>query len=197
MPIPQEADPLALFASWYDEASRCTSIEDHTTAALATADADGTPDLRMVLLKGFDAAGFVFYTNLHSPKAQQLSANPSAALCFHWAPLEKQIRIRGPVAAVSETEADAYFASRPLQSQIGAWASKQSQPLEGILELERRVAYFTAKFSLGRVPRPSFWSGFRLTPRTIEFWLKKPYRLHERLRYTTTPDGWKREHLFP
>jgi pyridoxamine 5'-phosphate oxidase len=197
MAIPNQPDPLVLFSAWFDDAAQCKLIDDHTAVALATADASGAPDVRMVLLKGFDARGFTFYTNLTSPKAQQLTANPRAALCFHWAPLERQVRIRGPVEPSTAEEADAYFASRERQSQIGAWASKQSQPLESRFHLEKRVARFLARFAVGSVPRPEFWGGFRLIPETIEFWLKQPYRLHDRVRYTRTPQGWTRARLFP
>lgn len=194
--IPKE-NPYDLFAEWHAEAEACAAIDDHTAMTLATAGADGAPDARQVLLKGFDDRGFVFFTNLTSPKAGQLRENPRAALCFYWMPLEKQVRARGAVEPVTDAEADAYFASRPRQSQIGAWASKQSQPLEGRMILERRILKYGAKHALGRVPRPPFWSGFRLLPKAIEFWLKMPYRLHDRVIYTSTPDGWEHHRLFP
>ncbi|HOJ68195.1 MAG TPA: pyridoxamine 5'-phosphate oxidase [Candidatus Hydrogenedentes bacterium] len=195
--IPNEPDPFSLFAAWYAEAAACKAIDDHTAVALGTCGADGQPDVRMVLLKGYDERGFVFYTNLGSPKARQLNENPRASLCFYWMPLEKQVRVRGSVESVTDEEADAYFASRPRQSQIGAWASKQSQPLEGRYELEKRIIKYGARFALGSVPRPPFWSGFRLRPNTIEFWLKMPYRLHDRLLYTRTASGWEAKRLFP
>lgn len=194
--IPKE-NPYDLFTEWHAEAEACAAIDDHTAMTLATAGADGAPDARQVLLKGFDNHGFVFYTNLTSPKAGQLRENPRAALCFYWMPLEKQVRARGAIEPVTDAEADAYFASRPRQSQIGAWASKQSQPLDGRMILERRILKFGAKHALGKVPRPPFWSGFRLIPDTIEFWLKMPYRLHDRVLYTRTPDGWGHQRLFP
>ncbi len=197
MSIPPESSPFDLFAKWYAEAEACEGIDDHTAMTLATAAASGAPDARQVLLKGFDERGFVFYTNLDSPKTAQLKENPRAALCFYWMPLEKQVRIRGAVEPVTDAEADAYFASRPRQSQIGAWASKQSQPLEGRMILERRIIQYAAKHALGAVPRPPFWSGFRVLPEVIEFWLKMPYRLHDRLVYTRAADGWEHRRLYP
>ncbi len=197
MSITPETSPFDLFTKWYAEAEACEGIDDHTAMTLATADASGAPDARQVLLKDHDEGGFVFYTNLTSPKAGQLAENPRAALCFYWMPLEKQVRIRGAIVPATEAEADAYFASRPRQSQIGAWASKQSQPLEGRMILERRIIQFAAKYALGAVPRPPFWAGFRLIPDTIEFWLKMPYRLHDRVVYTRGADGWEHRRLYP
>ncbi len=197
MAITPETSPFDLFAKWYAEAEACEGIDDHTAMTLATADAGGAPYARQVLLKGFDERGFTFYTNLTSPKAGQLQENPRAALCFYWMPLEKQVRIRGAVEPVTDAEADAYFASRPRQSQVGAWASKQSQPLEGRLVLERRIIQYGAKYALVAVPRPPFWSGFRVIPDTIEFWLKMPYRLHDRLVYARAADGWEHHRLYP
>ncbi len=197
MAIIPEASPFDLFAKWYAEAEACEGIDDHTAMTLATVDAAGAPDARQVLLKDFDGRGFAFYTNLTSPKALQLAENPRAALCFYWMPFERQVRIRGAVEPVTEAEADAYFASRPRQSQIGAWASKQSQPLEGRMILERRIIRYGAKFALGAVPRPDFWSGFRVIPEVIEFWLKMPYRLHDRLVYTCAAEGWEHRRLYP
>ena len=165
--------------------------------ALATADATGFPSVRMVLLKGADKRGFVFYTNLGSPKASDLAENPRAELCFFfWAP-ERQVRIRGSVMPVSEEEADAYFASRPRISQLGAWASHQSKPLGGYAELERAVAAFTIRFGISEVPRPHFWSGFRLVPSQMEFWEQKPFRLHNRVRFSLGQNGWEEQAIYP
>lgn len=201
MAIPRNPDPLDTFAAWYEEAQSRqdeTCFHEPTAVTLCTASPDGAPDGRIVLLKGFDARGFVFYTNLESPKARQLEANPRAALVFYWMPTDKQVRVSGPVERVTDAEADAYHASRPKQSQVGAWASKQSQPLEGRFELEKRVALFAAKYAVTKVPRPLFWSGFRLKPERIEFWLKQPYRLHERLEYTRNEaGGWDMRYLYP
>ena len=164
--------------------------------ALATVDESGHPDVRTVLLKDCEN-GFVFYTNLESVKASQLLASHEAALCFFWPELKKQVRVRGYVEIVSDEVADAYFASRPRTSQLGAWASKQSHTLEGRFELEKRVAIYAAKFGTGPIPRPPFWSGFRLYPRSIEFWLQEPFRLHRRLLYSRNATGWDRRFLFP
>ena len=171
-------EPFKIFDQWYQEALK--KCPEPTAMALATVGEDGIPSNRMVLLKDFDESGFVFYTNLTSTKGKELAQSPGAALCFHWLEMEKQVRIRGPVVQVSDEEADEYFASRPKQSQIGAWASKQSQEMEGKLDLEKRVAKYALKFNIGKIPRPKFWSGFRVIPTTIEFWQKKPFRLHQR-----------------
>lgn len=197
MPIEVVDNPFELFEKWYQEAAACTAIDDHTAMTLATTDELGRPDARQVLLKGHDERGFVFYTNLTSPKARHLQQTPYAALCFYWMPLEKQVRIRGPVELVSDREADEYFATRPRQSRLGAWASKQSQPIESPRALERRIAKYVARFLFGPIPRPSFWSGFRVVPDVIEFWLKQPYRLHDRVCYTKTDTNWIRQRLYP
>lgn len=190
------ADPLDQFRDWFAAAEK-TEPSDANAMALATVGASGRPAVRMVLLKGFDAEGFVFYTNLGSRKAEELRACPHAALCLHWKSQKRQVRIEGAVDPVSEAEADAYFAQRPRISQIGAWASKQSQPLIGRFELEKRVARFTAKFGLSAVPRPPFWSGFRVVPERIEFWQEEKFRLHMRFCYRREQGAWSREELYP
>ena len=189
-------DPIGRFVALLDRA-REAGLPEPTAMALATADAQGRPSVRMVLLKGVDRDGFVFYTNLESRKAAELAANPRAALCFHWAPLEAQVRIEGRVTRTTDSEADAYFASRPHGSQIGAWASKQSRPLPERQELEERIIEFEAKFAGRAVPRPSFWSGFRVVPERIEFWSGQPSRLHEREVYLADGEGWTVERLYP
>ena len=191
-----KGDPLELFSAWLEEA-RESEPNDPNAMVLATVGADGMPSARMVLLKDFDAAGFAFYTNLESRKGEQLQACPRAALLFHWKSLRRQVRIEGAVSAVSDAEADDYFASRPRQSQIGAWASDQSRPLEGRFKLEKRVAKFAAKFAVGAVPRPPHWSGFRIAPARIEFWQDGMFRLHDRLVYHRSTGGWTTERLFP
>jgi len=189
-------NPYALFADWL-AAAEAKEPDVPDAAALATADADGAPSVRMVLLKGFDERGVVFYTNLESRKARQIRENPRGAMVFHWKSLARQVRIEGSIEPVSDAEADAYFASRDRGSQIGAWASKQSQPLEGRFALEARVAKFAAKFNIGRVPRPEFWSGYRILAERIEFWDEGTFRLHERLEYLRDDAGWTSRQLFP
>ena len=192
----QSADPLDKFRAWFAEAED-REPGDANAMTVATAGPDGRPSARMVLLKGFDARGFVFYTNLGSRKGDELAANPYASLLFHWKSLERQVRIEGPAEPVTDAEADDYFATRNRLSQIGAWASKQSQPLQGRFALERRVARFAAKFHVGQIPRPDFWSGFRVIPERIEFWQAEEYRLHNRLVYHRNGDGWRTESLYP
>lgn len=194
--IPEKSDPLELFAAWYAEADK-SEPNDPSALSLATVGPDGTPAVRMVLLKGFDASGFVFYTNHESRKGEHLLAHPKAAMLFHWKSLRRQVRLEGPVTPTTAAEADAYFASRDRGSQIGAWASEQSRPLESRFALEKRVAEFTARHVIGKVPRPPHWSGFRVVPRSIEIWKNRPYRLHERDVYERDGDGWRRSHLYP
>jgi pyridoxamine 5'-phosphate oxidase len=190
------AEPFALFHEWFAEA-KDREINDPNAMALATVDAEGLPNVRMVLLKGSDAAGFVFYTNEESAKGRELAAMRKAALLFHWKSLRRQIRIRGSVAEVSDAEADAYFASRPRDSRIGAWASQQSRPLESRFALEKAVAFYGAKYAIGDIPRPPYWKGFRVTPQMFEFWADRPFRLHERAAFTREADGWRKERLYP
>ena len=191
-------DPFSLFDVWMEEAKKSEPNEANAMA-LATADAEGRPNLRMVLLKGADKDGFVFYTNLESAKGRELAATAHAALCFHWKTQRRQVRVRGSVSAVSEAEADAYFASRPKDSQIGAWASAQSRRMEGRWVFEKEIAKLAAKYALQKVPRPPFWSGFRVMPLEIEFWRDRPFRLHDRLVYRrdSATASWRTERLYP
>lgn len=191
-------DPFILFAEWLREAAE-VEINDPTAMSLATVDADGLPDVRMVLLKGFDEAGFVFYTNLESQKGAELASNPAAAFCMHWKSLRRQIRVRGPVVPVSEEEADDYYASRPRQSRIGAWASKQSRALESRFALEKAVAKYAAKYPIGDIPRPDHWSGFRIVPVYIEFWKDGAFRLHDRVAFRRQSDDadWNKTRMYP
>lgn len=196
-------DPFALFEVWLHDATKC-EINDPNAMAVASVDADGLPNVRMVLLKGLDGPevknrGFVFYTNFEGTKGRELLAHPKAALVFHWKSLERQVRVRGPVTVVYGAEADAYYASRPRLSRIGAWASDQSRPLEGRFALEARVAKMTAKYAVGEIPRPPHWSGFRVTPVEIEFWHSRPFRLHDRVvfRRKDAAAPWSTTRLFP
>jgi pyridoxamine 5'-phosphate oxidase len=194
-----EADePLGLFAAWFAEARRAETVNPDAMA-IATVDADGLPNVRMVLLKGFDERGFVFYTNLDSLKAHELEGAPKAALAFYWKSLQRQVRMRGTVEPVSKEEADIYFASRSRMAQIGAWASKQSSALESRMAFEKAIARFTAKFAIGPVPRPSYWSGYRVVAQEIEFWQERPFRLHDRIafRRATLTAPWSKTRLYP
>jgi len=191
-----DRDPIALFADWLDAALK-TEPNDANAMTLATVDDEGLPDARMVLLKGVDEDGFTFFTNFESAKGRQLLAHPKAALVFHWKTLRRQVRVRGEAAPVTEAEADAYHKSRARSSQIGAWASEQSRELPDRLALERRIAEAGLKFGLGPAPRPPHWSGFRLTPQSIEFWRDRPFRLHERLAFERVDGGWTAKRLYP
>jgi pyridoxamine 5'-phosphate oxidase len=194
-----EADePLRLFAAWFAEASR-SEPADANAMTLATVDADGLPNARMVLLKGFDEQGLVFYTNTESQKGRELNTAPKAALVFHWKSLSRQVRLRGLVSPVADAEADAYFATRARLAQIGAWASKQSAPLESRMAFEKAVALQMARYAVGTVPRPPNWSGYRLVPLVIEFWQDRPYRLHDRIEFRRGgPDApWSKTRLYP
>jgi len=194
-----EADePIRLFAAWFAEAKRAEPVNPDAMT-LATVDAAGLPNARMVLLKGFDERGFVFYTNVNSIKGHEIDAAPKAALTFYWKSLQRQVRARGTVEPVSKEEADAYFASRSRMAQSGAWASKQSAALESRMAFEKAIARFTAKFAIGAVPRPPNWSGYRVMPHDIEFWQERPFRLHDRISFTraslTAP--WTKTRLYP
>ncbi len=194
----QADEPLRLFKAWFEEAVR-SEPADPNAMALATVGADGMPNVRMVLLKDFDERGFVFYTNVDSQKGQELVGNAKAGLVFHWKSLKRQVRIRGAVTTVTAAEADAYFASRPRLAQIGAWASKQSSPLESRLAFEKAVALYTAKYAIGTVPRPPNWSGYRIVPVSMEFWHDRPYRLHDRVEFRRDASSapWNKTRLYP
>ena len=191
-------EPLRLFAAWLTDAT-ASEPRDPTAMTLATVDADGLPDARMVLLKGADERGFVFYTNIDSQKGRELDVHPLACLVFHWKSLNRQVRVRGTVERVTDAEADAYFATRPKQAQIGAWASKQSQPLESRLAFEKAVAVYATKFAIGAVPRPPNWSGYRVMPLKMEFWHDRPFRLHDRVEFVRAEFGapWSKTRLYP
>jgi pyridoxamine 5'-phosphate oxidase len=193
-----ENEPFALFGAWLSEA-KASEINDPNAVSLATVDEDGLPNVRMVLLKDFDADGFVFYTNFESQKGREILATRKAAMCFHWKSLRRQVRLRGPVDIVSDEEADAYYKTRPRGSRIGAWASKQSRPLESRFALEKAVAEFTARHPIGDIPRPDHWSGFRIRPLSIEFWKDGAFRLHDRMEFRR-PDAtgdWSKVRMYP
>tara|TARA_B100002003_G_scaffold118709_1_gene109447 strand:- start:2204 stop:2821 length:618 start_codon:yes stop_codon:yes gene_type:complete len=189
-------EPVALFNKWLKLAEEKERVNPNAVA-VATANADGKPSVRMLLLKGVDERGFVFYTNSESHKGEELAINPRASLCFYWKSMGREVRVDGPVEKISNEEADAYFESRTRGSQIGAWASKQSRPLESRFELEKRIAKYTAKFHIGKVPRPEFWEGYRVKHERVEFWAEKNFRLHNRFVYTRTDQGWQTERLYP
>ena len=191
-------DPFSLFEDWYADAQAHEPNDPHAMA-VATVDAAGLPDVRMVLLNARDHRGFVFFTNFDSRKGEELEANPRAALVFHWKSLRRQVRVRGDIEIVTDAEADEYYASRPRGSRIGAWASKQSRPLESRFALEKAVAEYTARYAIGDIPRPPHWSGFRLKPVSIEFWHDRPFRLHDRVEFRRTEDGkgWTKVRMYP
>ncbi len=189
-------DPIAIFEAWMAEAA-ASEPNDPNAVCLATAAPDGLPSARMVLLKGIDSRGFVFYTNLESRKGGELAANPQAALCFHWKTLARSVRVEGAVEQVSDADADAYYASRARTSRLGAWASKQSRPLESRFALEKAVAEYGLRYAVGEIPRPPHWSGFRVLPRRIELWRDMPFRLHERRVFHRDGSGWRLEMLYP
>lgn len=192
----ERTEPIGLFIDWLAEA-RGSEPNDANAMALATVDADGVPDCRMVLLKDVDARGFTFYSNRESAKGEEMARNPAAALLFHWKSLRRQVRIRGRIEPVSAAEADAYFASRARESRIGAWASDQSRPLADRAGLEAAVNRETARFEGQDVPRPERWTGWRVIPDSVEFWRDRPFRLHDRLRFDRAGDGWSRTRLWP
>ena len=191
-------EPFRLFGEWLAEATKSEPVNPNAMA-LSTVDSDGLPDVRMVLLKGFDEAGFVFYSNRDSAKGRELAGNPKAALAFYWKSLERQVRVRGTVTQVSNAESDAYFATRPRGAQLGAWASQQSEPLESRFAFEKAIALSTAKYPIGTVPRPPHWIGYRIAPLSIEFWRERPFRLHDRIAFTrgSLALGWTKTRLYP
>jgi pyridoxamine 5'-phosphate oxidase len=194
----EQNEPFQLFADWLKEAE-ASEINDPNAVALATVDEDGLPNVRMVLLKGFDQDGFVFYTNFESQKGREVLGQKKAAMCFHWKTLRRQVRLRGPVEVVSDEEADAYYKTRARGSRIGAWASKQSRPLESRFALEKAVAEYTARYAIGEIPRPAHWSGFRIRPTSIEFWKDQKFRLHDRVEFRRpSPEGeWDKVRMYP
>lgn len=194
----EESEPFALFAKWLKDAE-ASEINDPNAVALATVDADGLPNVRMVLLKDFDQRGFTFYTNFESQKGQEILGQKKAAMCFHWKSLRRQVRLRGAVEVVSDEEADAYYATRARGSRIGAWASQQSRPLEGRFALEKAVAEYTARYAVGEIPRPPHWSGFRIKPVSIEFWHDRKFRLHDRVEFRRehTDGPWNKVRMYP
>ena len=198
MGFAERNDPFGLFADWMKDAE-AAEPNDPNAMALATVDEEGLPNVRMVLLKGFDDRGFVFYTNFESQKGQEILGTMKAALVFHWKSLRRQVRVRGLVEEVTKQEADEYFASRPRDSRIGAWASQQSRPLENRFALETAVAMTAAKYAIGEVPRPPHWSGFRIRPVSMEFWHDRPFRLHDRVVFRRGADGgaWTKARLYP
>ncbi len=194
----ESGEPFKLFAEWLKEAE-LSEPNDPNAVALATVDEDGLPNVRMVLLKGFDNDGFVFYTNFESQKGREILGQKKAAMCFHWKSLRRQVRLRGPVEIVTDAEADAYFKTRARGSRIGAWASRQSRPLESRFALEKAVAEYTARYAIGEIPRPAHWSGFRIRPTSIEFWKDQKFRLHDRVEFRRpSPEGeWDKVRMYP
>ncbi|MEQ1494058.1 MAG: pyridoxamine 5'-phosphate oxidase, partial [Terricaulis sp.] len=191
-------DPFKIFAEWFEDAAK-SEPNDPNAMALATADESGLPNIRMVLMKGFEDGGFVFYTNAESAKGTQLGENQHAAVVFHWKSLRRQVRARGVISFVSDAEADAYFKSRDRGARLGAWASAQSRPLEDRLALEKRIAEYALKYGVGEVPRPDYWRGYKLTPLSFEFWRDRPFRLHDRLTFTRDDpsQAWRTARLYP